>query len=72
MDTINVIETGLSAVFILFQRIINSFPSEWSLYLSVVLMILIFRFLIFPAFGVSGSSDTAKKGKKKSSGKKGG
>lgn len=72
MDSIYVIQTGLTGVFILFQNVINSFQTEWGLYLSVVLMTLIFRFLIFPAFGVSGSSDTAKNGKKKSAGKKGG
>lgn len=72
MDSIFVIQTALTGVFLLFQDLINTFPVEWGLYFSIVLMVMIFRFIIFPAFGVTSSSDTAKKGKNRSSGKKAG
>lgn len=31
MDSIYVIQTGLTGVFILFQNVINSFQTEWGL-----------------------------------------
>lgn len=61
MQVNNVIVNAITGCFSLFGRLINSLSDQWQLYTAVLLLVLIFRFLILPAFGVSfGSSDDIK------------
>lgn len=61
MQVNNVIVNAISGCFSLFGRLINALSDQWQLYTAVLLLVLIFRFLILPAFGVSsGSSDDIK------------
>lgn len=60
----NVIVNAISGCFNLFGRLINALSDQWQLYTAVLLLVLIFRFLILPAFGVSsGFSDDIKNNK---------
>ena len=52
----NVIVNAISGCFSIFGRLINSLSDQWQLYTAVLLLVLIFRFLILPAFGASTSS----------------